>query len=390
MIAASLLMSAPKTVLSGDSFVSRLPESLEVSTLQSQTKGSQSKRAQSAQTKGSQTKRFSANRAQAQGSQTKSQAKEAQTKRSPVKRPQTRGSSTRVLSREADLINKYVLILNLSDQQINRLRVNGSLSTRVPAKIVNRVGAVRIKRTESFRSDPFKVTNAKTQRSNSTASVEIDNSVLERLAYQPVDIQIFESGFNVLRLKFNALGFVAGKLPKEFEPSADQSAPFVFARINSKRGVYGSLLNFETLSIKTQFGEVDVPFADIDGIRFNDGNVNRAFVVLKKGDVFSGEIDLDTITLKSRWGEQELKVSELESITSNREIIFLRDAINPERWQLRSSMPVAAPAVGIPQNQNPLGSIPSSPNYANPIQLNQTPPIAYPQSQTQFGPFGFQ
>ena len=300
------------------------------------------------------------------------------------------GTIARQLPAEEDLGKKFVLIVKLSDQQINRLRLTGSLSTRIPPKFVNRVGAIRFKRTSSFRGDALKVSGAKTEKSNRSMSVEIDNSVLERLAYQPVDLRIYESGFDVVELKFNPLGIVAGELPEEFQPSVDQGqAPYMYARINSQRGIYGSLENFETLAIKTQFGKVSVPSAEIAGIRFNDGSANRAFVVLKKGDVFSGEIELDSIAVKSRWGDQTLKLTELESLTLNREVIFLRDAINPKRWQLRTSLPVTSRQGSAQQNQDsPRPVLPSS-NQINPFQLNQNQLNQNPPVVSPYAPFGF-
>ena len=283
------------------------------------------------------------------------------------------------LASEKESIKKFVLIFNLTDQQINRLRSTGSLSTRVPPKYVNRVKAIRFKKSHSFRSDSLRVAGVKTEKSRRSVAVEIDNSVLERLAFQPVDLQIFESGFDVVRLKFNPRGNVAGKLPEEFPPPADLSkVPFMYARIDSRRGIYGTLENLEALPIKTQFGAVKVPIAEIAGIRFNDGDPTRVFVVLKKGDVFSGEINLDSITLKSRWGEQALKVSELESLTLNQDVIFLRDAIDPKRWQLRTSIPVAAEVPSAGQNQN--SNVPGvqNPLQFKPTQFNQNPPVVYP------------
>ena len=295
-----------------------------------------------------------------------------------------RGSRPQQTAADESLNKKFVLIMKLSDEQINRLRTTGTLSTSVPPRFVNRVRAIRFKKASSFRSDSLRVVGAKTEKNDRLMSVEIDNSVLERLAYQPVDLQVFESGYDVVQLKFNPLGFVAGKLPEEFQPVVDQAqTPYMYARINSQRGIYGSLENFENLAIKTQFGKVSVPSAEIAGIRFNDGNSKSVFVVLKKGDGFSGEIDLETITIKSRWGKQILKLSELESLTLNREVVFLRDAVNPKRWQLRSSLPVAEVPIAR-QNQNSIGPVFSGPSYVDPFQLNQNPPVVYPQS-----PLGF-
>ena len=279
---------------------------------------------------------------------------------------------------EDKLSQKFVLVMKLNDDQINRLRVNGSLITQIPPKLVNRVGKIRFKRSASFLSKSLRVVGAKTEKKNRLVSVEVDNTVLERLAYQPVEMSIYESGFDQVRLKFNPLGSVAGKLPTETQPPANpKSNPYMFVRINAKRGIYGLLKDFDTLSIETQFGKVKVPTSELAGIRLNDGGPKQAFVVLKKGDVFSGQIDMETITVQSRWGNKEIKLREVESFTLAPEFVFLRDALDSKRWQLRSTSPlkpVNSPATQSILNRN---SIPN-PSSTQPSQLNLAPTSVLP------------
>jgi len=188
---------------------------------------------------------------------------------------------------------------------------------------------------------------------------------------------VFESGYNQIRLKFNSVGKIAGKLPDQEQPSADsKSGPLMYVRINEKRGIYGSLKDFETFSIKTQFGKVKIPTSEIAGIRFNDGSADTAFVVLKKGDVFSGQIDLETITVASRFGEQKLKLTRVESLSLGRQFVFLRDAINSKRWRLQSLLPAPSPTINPNFNRNPNGL---SPITVDPSQLNSAPSVLFPQ-----------
>jgi len=221
------------------------------------------------------------------------------------------------------------------------------LSTRIPPNLVNRVGKIRLKRSRSFLSRSLKVVGAQTEKKNGLVSVEIDNTILERLAYQPVEMSIYESGFNQVQLKFNPLGSVAGKLPAEAQSPADlQAGPYMFVRIDSKRGIYGLIKNFETLSIETQFGKVQIPTSELAGIRLNDGGVNKAFVVLKKGDFFTGKIDMETITVQSRWGDKEINLREVESFTLAPEYVFLR-------WQLQFLTPLESANANENSSNNP-------------------------------------
>ena len=281
---------------------------------------------------------------------------------------------------EEKLNQKFVLVLKLNDNQINKLRVEGSLVTRIPPKLVNRVGKIRFQGPSSFLSKSLKVDGAKTLKKARLVSVEVDNSILERLPYQPVELSIYESGFDRVRLKFNPLGSVAGKLPTETKPSdGPLTGPHMFVRINSKQGLYGLLKDFETFPITTQFGKVKIPTSELAGIRLNDGDAKQAFVVLKKGDVFSGQIEMETITVQSRWGDKKIKLSDVESLTLAPEFVFLRDAINSKRWQLRSLLPVSPPAA------RTSGAIVPNPISTQPSQPALAPSVVFPQNQLPIG-----
>ena len=153
----------------------------------------------------------------------------------------------------------------------------------------------------------------------------------------------------------------------------------MFVRINSKQGLYGLLKDFETFPITTQFGKVKIPTSELAGIRLNDGDAKQAFVVLKKGDVFSGQIEMETITVQSRWGDKKIKLSDVESLTLAPEFVFLRDAINSKRWQLRSLLPVSPPAA------RTSGAIVPNPISTQPSQPALAPSVVFPQNQLPIG-----
>jgi len=71
-----------------------------------------------------------------------SQSSQSPTKRQPTKRQPL----------EDKLNRKFVLVLKLDDNQISKLRLEGSLITRIPPKFVNRVGKIRFQPTR-FWSD---------------------------------------------------------------------------------------------------------------------------------------------------------------------------------------------------------------------------------------------
>lgn len=245
-----------------------------------------------------------------------------------------------VASDESDKPNKKLRMnLKLDFQRINTIRSAGSISSVIPPKNRDRVGAIRLQQPTSFLSKPLVIVEAKANVSNGTLYVEVDNTILERLPYQPVELRIYDTGFNAITLKFNPKGMVAGKLPEEVivQPGPKDS-PILYVSINGNRGIYGVLEGFKELDVKAEFGKIKIPVDTIAGIRFNTGPDNQTYIVLKKGDSFSGKIELEKITISTRWGKRDLKVANLESVTTFQSNKFVQTKNNPDRWQLKSTL----------------------------------------------------
>ena len=212
------------------------------------------------------------------------------------------------------------LILELSSSQILRLKQSGNLRTTLPSKVLNRVHSVRLKRQTSF-LEKTQTVQAKTDKLNRTVSIEVDDAIIDRLDFQPVEIKIYESNFESI--------VIAYKPPKrKTQTTASASSPntTMFFRINDKRGVMGDFSDTDSLQFTAGFGDVKIPLKQISGIRFNAKSEQEVFVTLKNGDAFSATIQWSKIEVKTRWGTKELAVSQLESITADRESRYAVDS----------------------------------------------------------------
>ena len=115
----------------------------------------------------------------------------------------------------------------------------------------------------------------------------------------------------------------------------------------------------ETLSVQTQFGSTKIPFNRIAGIRFNTGETNEVVVISATGDYLTGTIDFENIVLATRWGDERIPVSKLESVTYQRDSLFVEGQKEAGgRWILtqpaQSIAPLSAP-VRFPGNPPPGG-----------------------------------
>ena len=235
---------------------------------------------------------------------------------------------------------KFVLVVTLDQQRVNSLLVNRVLKTKVNPNLINKIEAVRFQAPTSFLDDPIYI-DPKTDKRNRALATIIDQTVLDRLEYQPVEMKIYDSNFSsvvvvLAQPKKNAIQSIPDQLAKPPQGPND-SRPF-FVRINSRRGISGTIKNIQAIEIKTDFGEIELPLIQVRGIRFKSVEGNKestnAFVVLRNGDTLSGKISLDTLEIKSRWGERELKVREIESLTTDSNFQFVAKENLADRWVL--------------------------------------------------------
>lgn len=269
-------------------------------------------------------------------------------------------------------LKKVVLVVKLDSEKIQQLRASGQFIANIPPKLTNRVGAVRFKRELSFLKKPFKA-NVISDKLNRSLVVKVDNTILERLDFQPVEIKIYDSGFDRVFLKFDFRGNSAGALPEqvEIEKNPDDS-PLVFIRLGEDRGVYGTLKGLNKFPVRAEFGDVEIPFKQVKGIRLNTDKNNSAFVMLHSGDEFMATVKPLNVTVNTWWGPREISMSEIESITISREQVFVES--KDGKWQIQSTR--ATPQTQ--PNQIPAQPLPPAvPNQFN-LPTNPRPPINSP------------
>ena len=90
--------------------------------------------------------------------------------------------------------------------------------------------------------------------------------------------------------------------------------------------------------MKSDFGNIEVPFEQIKGIRFHQdakaADATQVFVVMANNDNLSGTISNQSFVVKSRWGEKEILVKEIESLTPSPQIIFAVAPNSNSKWIL--------------------------------------------------------
>lgn len=100
----------------------------------------------------------------------------------------------------------------------------------------------------------------------------------------------------------------------------------IFLRVNKDREIAGSSMELMEINVVTDFGEVEIPLAKIDGIKLHADETDSAVIAFKNGDLVTGKIALEVIKVKTNWGTAHVKTSQIDIITMNRNARFYTDA----------------------------------------------------------------
>lgn len=242
-----------------------------------------------------------------------------------------RGQATPVKKQE-----RLTMTVELDSKEIAALRVKGLLRTNVPAAYRNRLDAIEIKRSTSFKAEHFVLHDA-VDKVQDSLTLTISEASLDRLEYQPIKAKIYYSQASSVvlvldRQKGKRSGGVAEKLSR---PTANDS-PKLFVRIDDRRGLSGWMSGLAKIDMTAGFGSLSVNTNKIAGIRFNADAAGNAVVQLKSGQSLVGRPSFDSILMKCSWGIQKLAVSEIESVTVNREARFVKVTGSQGQWRFDS------------------------------------------------------
>ena len=248
-------------------------------------------------------------------------------------------------------------VIELQDADVASLKQTGYIKMAVPQELINRVDSVTLKRPVRFKDEAAILYNDVDRRSGMVA-VSVDDSTMEQIDYQPVELKIFESGFSSIIVHYRP-----GNSTPRKKASKDDSAVFVTSLANTK-SLTGRLADMKEFSIKSELGEIDVLLDEVSQVTFEDDD--RATVQMENGDQVSGKINFRNVTIKSRWGLEDLKVSDIVSISKP-----LTNSIASGVSVVTENMPmpISVPQVSIPQ------PVIGMPNYS---QLQN---FSYPNNQ---------
>ncbi len=197
-------------------------------------------------------------------------------------------------------------VIELQDAYVASLKQTGFIKMAIPPHLSDRVDSVILKRPVRFKDESAILFND-VDRRNGTVAVQIDDSTMEQIDYQPVELKIYESGFSSIVVQYRP-----GNSTPSRKATKDDSAVFV-TNLDNAKTLTGRIADMKEFTIKSGLGKIDVDLDDVSQITFEDDG--RASVQLENGDKLSGKIAFRNITINSRWGLEDLAVADIVSIS---------------------------------------------------------------------------
>lgn len=197
-------------------------------------------------------------------------------------------------------------VVELTDGELQSLLNTGSLKMSIPPRLKNKVNSLILKRPDRFKDDVAVLFNDIDKR-NDTISISVDDSTIEQIAYQPVELKIYESGYTNILVSYRRGN---GMTPQK--PSKTDSVELKI-QLNNGKSITGRLSYMTQFPLKSGLGKVKVKLDEISQITFDqDGNLR---VVMLNGDTLQGESNFSSVIVNTRWGQERIKTRDIASIT---------------------------------------------------------------------------
>jgi hypothetical protein len=221
--------------------------------------------------------------------------------------------------------NSYPMILSASNLDA---MVQGRLLTKeVTAARQNTIGSVTIGYAETQNNPPVEL-NVPQSYTDGKISVAIDDNLLAKIKGQPVVFDVAQRPVTEVVLRYD---------PPANDPVMGDSDGngVVFIRLSSTKRMAGKVEGLNEFKLKTAFGEVTVPMAEIAGIKFHTTTDDKAVVILNNGDAITGVPTVPAVELMTDWGKADIDPEFIQSLTSTREAKFRQQNTDfGTRWVL--------------------------------------------------------
>ena len=212
------------------------------------------------------------------------------------------------------------VVLRLSQTSLDSLSETGFAKAIIPVESRNRVNSFKLVSDENFLKQTIPMTVDVLKDSNNVLIINLTDDQVNQIRFQPVTFSIYERGFVNILLRNTTLTGSKSGAPDLSPASKELSERKFYFRKTATSGAF-AVLDFPELRLRNGYGEHSIPLAVIAAVLVNGSN--DVLVYLNNGNKISGQIDLNHFNLGTPWGTHRLPTSDLFSITRTRSQQFI-------------------------------------------------------------------
>ncbi len=212
-----------------------------------------------------------------------------------------------------DRASRFSAVITLDDDKLDSLLRKGRIEVIIPSQLINNIDSVIIKRPIYFK-EVAATGFADAELAGKSLEVAIDDSIIERIDYQPVELKVYEIGFSSVVLKYIGISGQRHDSRAIGDPKTD--SPILTVKFKSGKVIAGRISGMLSLDIDSILGPISVSFAKTTKILVGqEGELN---IEMMNGDLISGTIEGDKIELLNRWKNETIDLTNVAALIVQR------------------------------------------------------------------------
>ena len=202
----------------------------------------------------------------------------------------------------------FSAILALDDHSMRTLLKQGRAEISIPQQLIGSVEAVVLRRPVVFKDNKAKAfANARLE--GQRLVIDVDQAILGRISYQPVQLNLYETGFSSV-----VLNYVPQKKTTSTKTlgDADTDSPVLTLKLKSGNAVSGRIQDTQKLNLDSTMGNISVELSQISKIQFRNDNVSN--IEMENGDRITGKLTETEFVLINRWDTETILLKDISAV----------------------------------------------------------------------------
>jgi len=208
----------------------------------------------------------------------------------------------------------FSAVVTLDDTKLDSLLRNGLIEVNVPVQLKHSIDSVILKRPIYFKEKKA-VGFADAELAGRSLEVKVDDEIIDRIDYQPIELKVYETGYSSVILRYIGLAGNRNRgLSNIGDPKTD--SPVLTVKLKSGKGIAGRISGMQSLDINSTIGQIRVSFAKTNKILVGEkGELNIEMI---NGDLISGTINGGKIELLNRWENETIDLATVAALVVQR------------------------------------------------------------------------